>query len=47
MSKLSVLKFSRDIGKQFSQLAFVINELSFDCKAKRELLQQTEKVRFS
>lgn len=25
MSKLSVLKFSRDIGKQFSQLAFVIS----------------------
>ncbi len=47
MSKLSILKFSRDIGKPFSQLAFVINELSFDYKSKRELLQQIEKVRFS
>lgn len=47
MRKLTVLKLSRGSGKPYSQLAFLINDMLFDYKTKRELLQQIEKVRLS
>ncbi|MEC1259990.1 hypothetical protein P9D34_05920 [Bacillus swezeyi] len=43
MKKLTVLKIGRASGKTFSQLAFLVNEMSFDYRMKRELLQLIEK----